>query len=198
MTQMAQFRRLLRLAPPPRSPVDAGSPDGWEEIERILVLSLPGDYKQYVNTYGSGEFGGFLVPLNAFARVEGMNLVRQVDPFLDIYRDGLKSSLSEQCPFPTYPDRGGLLPLARDLNGGDMFWLTEGKPDNWTLVHYDWRGGYLYQRQGMGLVTFFVRWLSGELPESFFGHGNSPNIKRHPVFCPSGQKRESGKGVGVP
>ena len=101
---------------------------------------------------------------------------------------------AERCPFPVFPEPGGLLPLGGDTNGGSMFWVTDGPPDGWSLVLYDWRGGYESERHEMPLVEFLVGWLSGEIPDCFFGVGiDSPIIRRDPVFCPSGMIRESQK-----
>ncbi len=70
-----------------------------------------------------------------------------------------------------------------------MFWLTAGKPDDWSLIHYSW-SGWTYQRYETSLAGFLLEWIAGRLPDSFFGVGNSPGIiRRDPVFCPLGQVR---------
>jgi SMI1-KNR4 cell-wall len=188
------FDRLLALAPPPSSPVNAGSPDRWADIEEALGTSLPDDYKWLINTYGSGEFCDLLWILNPFSTVVGMNLLRQVDTLLEQYRKGRDEYYPEQCPFPIFPEPGGLLPAGGDSNGGNLFWVTSSEPKEWSLVLYDWRGGYDSEQHPMPLVDFLVGWLSGEISGCFFGVGiNSPTIKEDPVFCPSGMIRESQK-----
>jgi hypothetical protein len=173
--------------------VDAGSPDRWGEVERALGTDLPSDYKRFINTYGSGEFCDLLWLLNPFSAVEGMNLLHQTGPISDIYRDG-RDRGDPECPYPIFPEPGGLLPLGGDTNGGNLFWVTNGPHDRWPLVLYNWRGGCISERHDMPLVDFLVGWLSGEIPDCFFGVGiNSPIIKKDPVFCPSGMIRESQK-----
>lgn len=179
------FNDLISIAPPPRSPHEAGTPDLWEQVEQSLGTSLPTDYKWLINTYGSGDFGDLLVVLNPFSAVDSMNLLDQFVPLTARYRQGREDYLPQQCPFPVYPEHGGLLPMAGTMNGGDMFWLTAGQPDEWILVLYDWRGGYLYEQHPMPLVEFLVYWISGELPNSFFGAGRLPLYRDDPVFSPS-------------
>jgi hypothetical protein len=194
------FATLLELAPPPADPVDPGSPEEWSRVEDALGIALPADYKWLIDTYGSGDFGDLLVVMNPFAPSGGMNLLCQINfevaeqmglmcsdiPILMTYQEGREELIPEQCPFPTYPEPGGLLPVAGDTNGDNLFWLTEGHPDQWSLVHYDWRGGWEYQQHRKSLVGFMVDWLSGRMPESFFGVGNSEIVRRDPVFIPVG------------
>jgi hypothetical protein len=81
------------------------------------------------------------------------------------------------------PDRTVALPLPRlprdrwraaprgDTNGGSIFWITDGPPDEWPLVLYNWRGGHRYETHEMPLVDFLVNRLSGEIPDCVFGVG---------------------------
>ena len=75
------FDRLLELAPPPTSPVDAGTPDRWGQIERTLGTTLPGDYKSLIDAYGSGEFCDLLWLLNPFTPGP-QDLLGRIDPML--------------------------------------------------------------------------------------------------------------------
>jgi hypothetical protein len=179
--------RLLTEAPPPACPVDAGLPDHWDEVERRLGTILPSDYKWLINTYGSGDFCDLLGVLNPFSASKGGNLLSQCGPILEDYREIQGFQTQGMCPFPVYPELGGLLPVAQDSNGNDLFWLALGEPDLWTLIHCN---GWTHHQYPMSLVQFLANWVSGLLPESFFGVGNSPEIiRRDPVFCPAGQVR---------
>jgi hypothetical protein len=186
------FQRLLELAPPPDTTVNAGSPDGWGPVEQALGTSLPPDYKRLINTYGSGEFCDLLVLLNPFSKSKHGNFLKQVGEILDQYYEGREEYATEKCPFPAFPDPGGLLPAGGDSNGGNLFWIMTGPPDEWPIVLYNWRGGYIFERHDMPLVDFLVGWLSGSISDCFFGAGiDSPIIKRDPVFCPAGMIRPS-------
>jgi hypothetical protein len=104
---------------------------------------------------------------------------------LNYYRSGGPKN----CPFPTFPEHGGILPAARDTSGGDLFWLTLGAPEQWTVVLFDWGGGWEYEQHAMGLVKFLAERISGRAPKAFFGIANSPIlIRRDTVFCPVGQQ----------
>jgi len=48
------LKRLIKMVPPPNSPVDCGSETAFKEVEQQLGLPLPPDYKEYVAAYGSG------------------------------------------------------------------------------------------------------------------------------------------------
>ena len=134
---------LLALAPPPEWRIDAGSPGGWNEVEQALGTALPDDHKLITNIYGSGNFNDLFYLFNPFdSSGESGNLLNQTfrrDCFglsvLDFY-DEIKSISPELCPFPTFPEPGGLLPLGGDTNGGHAFWLMKGMPDDWPLILY--------------------------------------------------------------
>src|SRR5579885_1277192 len=68
---------LIRLAPPPEHPVDAGSPDRWDGVERVLGTALPGDYKRFINVYGTGDFNDLFYVYNPFSGVDRRNLLWQ-------------------------------------------------------------------------------------------------------------------------
>lgn len=92
----SSFDRLLELAPPPATPVKAGSPEHWGEVENTLGTALPADYKRFINTYGSGDFCDLLGILNPFAS-RSQNLLSMMDPMLEEYREG-RRWMPEQCP----------------------------------------------------------------------------------------------------
>ena len=188
---------LVHLIAPPSSPVDAGKPDQWQDVERALGTALPTDYKQFVNAYGSGEFNDLFWIYNPFSGVECMNLlweagvpdslendeelgrVYRLDSWLDHYY-GLRCEYPEKCPLPPFPEPGGLLPLGGDSNGGSVCWLTVGGPDAWPIIRIP-HGLFPVERHEMPLVRFLVLWLSGELPQCFGGAGGA-FARRGPVY----------------
>ena len=178
---------LINLAPPPEWRIDAGSPGAWDDVERALGTALPDDYKLITNVYGSGNFNDLFYLYNPFdSGAESGHLVNQAfrrDCFgLSVlnYYDEIKAIDSELCPFPTFPERGGLLPLGGDSNGGHAFWLTEGMPEAWPLILFpDWTE---IERHDMPLVDFLVLWLSGALPACFGGVGKDFVNRTDPVF----------------
>ena len=119
---------LIALAPPPEWRIDAGSPDGWDQVERTLGTALPEDYKLIINIYGSGNFNDLFYLFNPFdSNGESGNLINQAfrrDCFglseLDHYHKSNPSTLD--CARSPFPERGGLLPLGHGsrllANGG--------------------------------------------------------------------------------
>jgi hypothetical protein len=166
--------------------VNAGSPNDWEEIESTLGTALPADYKLIINVYGSGSFNDLFSLFSPFETESG-NLVNQAltrecfgNSRLENYKE-MQSISPRSCPFPTFPEPGGLLPLGGDSNGGDAYWLTEGEPDNWPLVLIP-HGYEPIERHEMPLVDFLVLWLSGDLPDCFDGAGEDFRKRTDPIF----------------
>lgn len=178
------FEALLQAAPPPMFPVEAGSPDWWPGVETSLGTALPPDYKRLIDTYGTGDFNDLIAVLSPFAAPPD-DLLSMVDTLLEPYRQGRDRLMPDQCPFPAYPEPGGLLPVAIDTHGGTLFWITRGRPEDWTLVHYDLHSNYDYQQYDMGLVAYLAGWLTGALYESFFGIGKFFVTRHDPVFRPT-------------
>ncbi len=179
---------LIALAPPPEWRIDAGSPGGWEEVERTLGTALPDDYKLITNIYGSGHFNDLFYLFNPFdSNGESGNLINQAfrrDCFglseLDHY-DEMRSIDPRLCPFPTFPEPEGLLPLGGTLNGGHVFWLTERRSDDWPLILYP-HDYFPIERRDMPLVDFLVQWLQGDLPDCFNGVGKHFVRRTEPIF----------------
>lgn len=155
-------------------------------MEKSLGTPLPSDYKQVMTAYGSGIFNDLFWLFNPISHSDRLNLISQAHgsgtdyPHLKCYEHA-KAVWPERCPFPAYPEPGGLLPLGGDTNGGYAFWLTEGPPDDWTLVLYP-HGFFELERHPMPLTGFLTLWLSGHLPEGFFGAGKSFTRRTDPIF----------------
>src|SRR5829696_7595805 len=127
------LERLRELLPPPAEPVEAGRPDGWDEIEAALGTGLPGDFKAFTELYGSGMVDDFLYLFNPFAAGEDGNLLVETDRVLDGYRQ-TRARFPDRLPLPPFPDEGGVLPVGRTDNGDELYWVTEGDPDDWPVA----------------------------------------------------------------
>jgi hypothetical protein len=62
--EMETLQHLMALAPPPMN--IRGRVEQWDKLQNELSLEFPSDYKQLVNTYGSGSFAGFFGLANPF------------------------------------------------------------------------------------------------------------------------------------
>lgn len=146
------LEELLNFIPPPADPVDT---DGdWTLAEQEFGLTFPTDYKQFVETYGSGEFQRGLVIANLLTS-EGRQAVRTD---LERYAD-----LKEACEheYILHPECPGLFPFGSDVNGHLYCWWTEGEPDEWGVVQL-FHG---YEDDPLEIVpgpvtSFFVRFMS--------------------------------------
>lgn len=129
--------QLIALVPSPLDPKHIGSDADFAAIEASLGTRLPKDSKLLIQTYGTGSWLQFYWIMNPFdARLSciwfdpnhwEMNFWRKM------HRDD-----PELIPYPVWPDAGGLLIWGGNENGGTLFWLTEGDPDNWpTLAMHD-------------------------------------------------------------
>ena len=39
-----------------------------------------------------------------------------------------------RLPWPPFPEPGGVLPLGRTDNGDELYWVTQGQPDQWPVA----------------------------------------------------------------
>jgi hypothetical protein len=127
------LERLQQVLPPPADPVEPGRPDGWPAVERKLGTELPGDFKAFTELYGSGTVDDFLYLFNPFAVGEDGNLLVEKDRVLAAYRQ-TRTRFPDRLPLPPFPEPGGLLPLGRTDNGDELYWVTDGDPDQWPVA----------------------------------------------------------------
>ena len=159
---MNAFDDLVRLVPPPPRPQWAEG--DWGAVAAELGLDLPADFKRLVGAYGAHRFADFLTPLTPFGGPD--LLVGPAKRLLDQER-GFRAKHPDACPYPFYPEPGGLLPWAGTDNGDRVCWLTAGPPDGWTVVCWNPRGWY-YDAHPVGAVEFLAGWLSGRISTSVF------------------------------
>jgi hypothetical protein len=152
------LERLRELAPPPAEPVEPGRPEGWPKVEADLGAALPADYKAFTELYGSGKFDDFLWLFNPFTPGEDGNLLHEKEAVLAAYAETRKRH-PERLPLPPFPEPGGVLPLGRSDNGDELYWLTEGEPDAWTVVLLETRA--TSQEHHRVPVTGFLAELAG-------------------------------------
>ncbi len=144
---------LTKVVSPPSSPLEVGTKEDWALIERLMGIQLPIDLYDLCVTYGSGWFMGIQI-YNPFS-----SLYRpSVEQDLEIYPD-LKQNCSE-FRFNFYPEQPGLYPCGTEENGGEIFWLADGRSDQWPLVLFDRLDS---QVLNMTLTTFLANTFAMEL-----------------------------------
>lgn len=108
----------------------------WLPVEAHLGLSLPDDYKTFIDHYGTGAIDSFLYILNPFSSNPRLNLLDEGR----IKLDAIRQLRHEVIPYLIHPDAGGLLPWGVTDNGDVLYWLCAGSPSHWSIVVNESRG----------------------------------------------------------
>jgi hypothetical protein len=162
------LQTLAQIVTPPTDPVDSGSVDEWLAIEEKLGTPLPTDYKEYINTYGTGTIGSFLWPYNPFSNNENLNLITRIEQDLSALRQIKDEFGEEEVPYPLYPETGGLLSWAISDNGDVLYWLTQGNREDWRIVINESRGPWFEQFEE-STTSFLTKLASGDLVTEILG-----------------------------
>jgi hypothetical protein len=101
---VAVVDELMRVVVPPANPVSARG--DWRRVESDLGLALPGDFKALVEVYGLGQFLDFVTLLTPFGPED--LLIGHARRLLEAERS-FRSAHPDHCPYPFYPEPGGLL-----------------------------------------------------------------------------------------
>lgn len=154
---------LVAVLPPPDGvlPVTASR---WDAVERQVGTALPPDYKAFIDRYGLGRIAEFLSVFTPFSDNPHANLLEQAKGQLSARRE-LSLILDEPLTFDLYPVSGGLLPFGGTDNGDVLFWLTQGKPEQWCVVVGDSRT-LEHETHPTSVTIFLVDYLTGRLSSS--------------------------------
>jgi hypothetical protein len=155
------LERLRLLLPPPTDPVERGRPDGWAKVEAALGTRLPDDFKAFTEQYGSGKVDDFLYLFNPFAAGQDGNLVFEKDRVLAAYTQ-TRVKLPQRLPLPPFPEPGGMLPVGRTDNGDELYWVTAGDPDDWSVALLESRAAS-QEIHRMPVTSFLAALAAGEL-----------------------------------
>lgn len=117
--------------PPVRVPVSVD----WAALNSSFATRFPGDYKLLVDTYPPLVLFGFIKILHPQASVEHESLPVMAPRMLEALR--VIKSRELRTNFDVHPKSGGLLPWGSTLNGDYCLWLTDGDPDEWSIVVTD-------------------------------------------------------------
>ena len=150
---------LTNVIEPPQKAVEAKG--DWSAVESELGISVPDDYKDFIETYGTGRFDDFLNVLNPFSKIDNLNLIIQKEPILDSLAE-LRDTFGEDIPYNLFPAANGLLPFAGTDNGDTLFWQTNEQPDQWTIVVKDSREPE-YQEYKENITSFLAKLFSREI-----------------------------------
>ncbi|MGW2372173.1 SMI1/KNR4 family protein [Kitasatospora sp. NPDC001683] len=141
----------------------------WHLAPLAVGIEFPSDYREFVDQLGAGEIRGDLViisPIPPFDLDDGNDgfsrMVARTSQDIGLEFKELRNLDFALCPYPIYPEPGGLLAWASNYSGDICFWLTEDSdPDRWPVVF--WRRGSFpdgWGRRNMGMVQFLLAILS--------------------------------------
>lgn len=148
---------LIDAVPPPEKPRENGPLENLSVIENALGTSLPKDIVEFGMQYGTGMFADTLEVYNPFSG----RYLESVSQVSGCYRDLKRAEGDQFIPFEIYPKSPGLLVSGSDANGHMMFWLTEGRPEDWPLVLMTVDA--TFERLDMSITTFLARIFSGTM-----------------------------------
>jgi hypothetical protein len=163
------LQRLTALVPPPPEPVEPAEEARWPEIEQALGTALPSDYKALLATYGSGTFDEELWLFSPFAPPGDGNLLDECPAVLADYAES-RRRFPARYPLPPFPEPGGVLPLGRSDTGNELYWVTEGQPDDWPVALFGSRSPRHEVHPG-GIAAFLAALAAGELDTRLLPEG---------------------------
>jgi hypothetical protein len=150
---MNELDYLKQILPPPTAPLELPSDAIWAECESELIR-MPTDFKEFLESYGTGAIDGFLWIFNPASKNPNLNLVLQVKRQLSALSHLLREK-AESRVYAVFPEDGGLLPFGITDNGDVLFWRTLGSPENWSVVVGESRAPEYneYKRTMTGFLT---------------------------------------------
>jgi hypothetical protein len=131
----------------PLTPHETKDASAWAAIEEQVGTKLPQDYKDFIQTFGSGAIDSFLYVFNPFSPNKNINLIEGGRAELEAYSIS-KKKFPQYYRHEAYPSEGGILPFAATDNGEIIYWKTARVPERWTVIAYEARGPKYYEFEG--------------------------------------------------
>jgi SMI1-KNR4 cell-wall len=156
---------LLAVMPAPGAPFEVPSADAWASIEQRIGATLPKDYKQFIEIYGSGQIAKFIWIFNPFSLNENLNLEKQIETQSQVLSE--LEGHGEKVPYKSFPVPGGVLPFGVTDNGDLMFWETIGDSSVWPVLINESRAPE-WETFDMPMSKFLARILAGKLKPNIF------------------------------
>lgn len=130
----------------------------WAEVEGVLGVGLPQDYKDFIDLYGAGKICEFISIFSPFAANINLNLINQVNRQSAVLNEIALSG--EVLPYPIFPIKDGILAVGATDNGDIIYWRTG--PGRWSVVLNEARGTD-WEIYDLSLVEFLIGLLSGQV-----------------------------------
>ncbi|MFD3549627.1 SMI1/KNR4 family protein [Streptomyces sp. NPDC058655] len=148
--------RLLDIAPAPGEPRDKD----WGEVERILAVGLPDDYKELIRIYGGSNWDDYLYVLEPNCPNKHYDLLTwakyQADHLEDLWK-------FEKKPAELEAEGATVIPWATTDNGECLYWLVLPglELNEWTVMVNEARGDR-WEHYSVSCTRFLASVLDGE------------------------------------
>ncbi|GGS21795.1 hypothetical protein Snoj_22760 [Streptomyces nojiriensis] len=149
--------RLLEIAPAPSRPRHKD----WGEVEGILAVGLPDDYKELIGLYGGSHWDDYLYVLEPDCPNRHYDLLKwaeyQFDDLEDLWT-------VEKKPAELETEGAVVIPWATTDNGECLYWLVLPgvEPNEWTVMVNEVRGPR-WEHHSVSCTQFLASALTGEL-----------------------------------
>lgn len=150
------------ILPRPKEPYEAGKHELWEAAQSVMGLEFPQEYRDYIDSYGTGVIGGQLLIYNPFSTHPCVNLYSVALRKLAVLRGLKKNYGDEKCPFLVHPKKGGLFPVGEFKPGHTLYWLPTPDSNNWKLI-LNKRYTSVYETFEFSLARFIRLMFEGKL-----------------------------------
>jgi hypothetical protein len=176
----SNLRSITGLMPPPAKPIGLERP--WAVVEHELGTSLPSDYKEFIDTYGSGTCCEFIEVWNFRHASFFPRPIPEVlwgEKSVTSWYETVRSLGKHAWPYTMYPTSGGLLPFAVYAEIHHFNWRTVGVPDKWDIVYWFSDGQEFIHLQGEAFLDVLFKILRKEYKQY-----ELPQIDGPCVFVP--------------
>ncbi len=147
LTINSALDQIYGLVPPPKSP--SGLERGWDEVQNELGLTLPSDYKQFIDQYGDGVIAGAGIDLGYISIWDWRSQRSSLHGIESVVKNyEAERNSGHDFPYDCFPTPGGLLPFGGTPSGDHFNWRTSGDPESWDVVFYYFDGAQMKLLEG--------------------------------------------------
>lgn len=157
------LEKLKTILKVPKQVYHIGNAQAWEEFQTTYNCNFPFDYKEFIDTYGTGGISNFLWILTPYEGDKNINLFDRAKVMCESY-NYMKDSFPGEFNDSIYPEEGGLLPWGVTDNGDELFF------GNGTVVVMEARYANRYEYD-MGMIEFLYKLFMKEITCKAFPDG---------------------------
>jgi len=156
------LQQLNAIERPPSRPSAPGTIEGWRPVEQKIGVTFPRHYKDYIRSYGAGQWAGFfgiMDPFYEWKHPQATGYFRWMETRLDGLDELRRQHPESVVPFDRHPAPDGLLPFGYDDNGGTLCFQVSGVVDAWPIVFLSGKFGGSYDTFRGNVAAFLVALL---------------------------------------